>query len=111
MADVYRAWGSELSKEVTALESGLERFIRLDKNSDFVGRAALEKQKASGRLRWKLVTLLIDGPADADPWGVEIDLGGRQGGGPRHRGRFTVHFKIQIALAFVRPDNKTNRTK
>ena len=81
----YRAWGAELSKEVTALESGLDRFVRLDKNSDFVGRAALEKQKASGALRWALVTLLIDGPADADPWGVEFDLGRRQGGGPRHR--------------------------
>src|SRR5262249_52768977 len=55
----YRAWGTELSKEVTALETGLDRFVRLDKNTDFIGRAALEKQKASGKLGWNLVTLLI----------------------------------------------------
>ena len=41
----YRAWGTELSKEVTAWESGLERFVRLDKNTDFIGRAALEQQR------------------------------------------------------------------
>ena len=39
--------------------------------SDAQCRAALEKQKSSGGLRWRLVTLLIDGPDDADPWGVE----------------------------------------
>ena len=100
----YRAWGSELSKEVTALESGLERFIRFDKNSDFIGRPALEKQKASGALRWKLVTLLIDGPADADPWGVESIWADGKVVGRATGGGYSVHFKKQIALAFVRPD-------
>ncbi|MGO8869119.1 MAG: GcvT family protein [Alphaproteobacteria bacterium] len=100
----YRAWGAELSKEVTALESGLERFVRLDKNSDFVGRAALEKQKASGALRWALVTLLIDGPADADPWGVESIWADGKVVGRATGGGYSVHFKKQIALAFVRPE-------
>jgi dimethylglycine dehydrogenase len=100
----YRAWGAELSKEVTALESGLERFVRLDKNSDFVGRAALEKQKSSGALRWALVTLLIDGPADADPWGVESIWADGKVVGRATGGGYSVHFKKQIALAFVRPE-------
>ncbi len=100
----YRAWGAELSKEVTALESGLERFVRLDKNSDFVGRAALERQKASGALRWRLVTILIDGPADADPWGVESIWSQGKVVGRATGGGYSVHFKKQIALAFVRPE-------
>jgi len=100
----YRAWGADLSKEVTALESGLDRFVRLDKNSDFVGRAALEKQKASGALRWALVTLLIDGPADADPWGVESIWADGKVVGRATGGGYSVHFKKQIALAFVRPE-------
>jgi dimethylglycine dehydrogenase len=100
----YRAWGTELSKEVTALESGLERFIRLDKNADFVGRAALEKQKAAGDLRWRLVTLLIDGPADADPWGVESVWSDGKMIGRATGGGYSVHFGKQIALAYLRPD-------
>jgi len=100
----YRAWGTELSKEVTALEAGLDRFVRLDKNADFVGRAVLEKQKASGHLRWKLVTLLIDGPADADPWGVESVWADGKVAGRATGGGYSVHFAKQIALAYVRPE-------
>jgi len=100
----YRAWGTELSKEVTALEAGLDRFVRLDKNADFVGRAALEAQRASGALRWKLVTLLIDGPADADPWGVESIWSGDKVVGRATGGGYSVHFGRQIALAYVKPD-------
>jgi dimethylglycine dehydrogenase len=100
----YRGWGSELSKEVTALESGLDRFIRFDKNTDFIGRAALEKQKAGGKLGWKLVTLLIDGPADADPWGVESLWAGDKVAGRATGGGYSVHFGKQIAMAYVRPD-------
>jgi dimethylglycine dehydrogenase len=100
----YRGWGSELSKEVTALETGLDRFVRLDKNSDFVGRAALEKQKASGKLNWRLVTLLIDGPDDADPWGVESLWAGDKVAGRATGGGYSVHFGKQIAVAYVRPE-------
>jgi len=100
----YRAWGTELSKEVTALESGLDRFVRLDKNADFVGRAALAEQKASGRLAWQLVTLLIDGPEDADPWGVESLWAGDKTVGRATGGGYSVHFGQQIAMAYVRPD-------
>ncbi|MBN9511211.1 MAG: GcvT family protein [Alphaproteobacteria bacterium] len=103
----YRAWGTELSKEVTAWESGLDRFIRLDKNADFIGRAALERQRADGALRWRLVTLHVDGPGDADPWGVEsvwcdgAVVGRATGGG------FSVVADRPIAMAYVRPDFAT----
>jgi len=100
----YRAVGTELSKEVTAWESGIDRFVRLDKNADFVGRAALEKQNAEGALRWKLVTLLIDGPADADPWGVESLWSGARVVGRATGGGFSVVFDKQIAIGFVRPE-------
>jgi dimethylglycine dehydrogenase len=100
----YRAWGAELSKEVSAWESGLDRFIRLDKTGDFIGRAALEAQKASGDLRWKIVTLLIDGPADADPWGVEAILADGKVVGRATGGGWSVAFGKQIAMAFVRPE-------
>lgn len=100
----YRAVGTEISKEVTAFETGLDRFIRLDKNTDFVGRAALERQKSSGKLGWTLVTLLVDGPKDADPWGVESLWSGDTVVGRATGGGYSVHFKTQIALAYVKPD-------
>ena len=100
----YRAVGTELSKEVTAWESGIDRFLRLDKNADFIGRAALEKQRAENALRWKMVTLLIDGPDDADPWGVESLWSGDRVVGRATGGGFSVVFGKQIAMGFVRPE-------
>ncbi|MBM3540438.1 MAG: FAD-dependent oxidoreductase [Alphaproteobacteria bacterium] len=99
----YRGWGTELSKEVTAWESGIDRFIRLDKNGDFVGRAGLDRTK--DKRGWALVTLLVDGPADADPWGVESIWAGDKVVGRATGGGYSVHFKMQIALAFVRPEH------
>ena len=101
----YRAWGTELSKEVSALESGLDRFVRLDKEVDFIGKAALAAQKQSGKLNWRLVTLLIDGPDDADPWGVESLWAGDKTVGRATGGGYSVEFGRQIAMAYVRPDH------
>ena len=73
----YRAFGNELGRDATPLEADLPRFVDLAK--DFRGKAAME---ATG-IRSKCVTLLIDGPADADPWGREAlyDGDGRRSGG------------------------------
>ena len=45
----YRGWGTELSKEVTAFETGLDRFIRLDKNADFIGQRRAGTAKSGRR--------------------------------------------------------------
>ena len=71
----YRAFGTELGRDATPLEAGLDRFVDLGK--DFHGKAAM---LATG-VRSKCVTLLVDGPADADPWGREaLYAGGVQVG-------------------------------
>ena len=61
----YRAFGTELGRDATVLEADLPRFVDLAK--DFRGKAAMQ---ATG-VRSKCVTLLVDGPPDADPWGRE----------------------------------------
>ena len=43
----YRSWKLDLSTDFTILEGGLERFVAWDKG-DFVGKAALEKEKQQG---------------------------------------------------------------
>lgn len=54
----YRAMYRDMNPELTAWESSLDRFIRLDKG-DFIGRVALVKQKAEGVKR-RLVAISID---------------------------------------------------
>ncbi len=56
---MYRGWRNDLSPEFTLLESGMDRFVRLDKAEDFVGRAALAAERAQGS-RQKLVCLVIE---------------------------------------------------
>ena len=77
----YRAFGTELGRDATPLEAGLDRFVDLSK--DFHGKAAMV---ATG-IRSKCVTLLIDGPEDADPWGREALVLRRREGRPAHLGR------------------------
>jgi len=61
----YRAFGTELGRDATPAEADLPRFIDLSK--EFHGKAEM----AAIGVRFKCVTLLIDGPPDADPWGRE----------------------------------------
>ena len=50
------------------------------------------------------MTLLVDGPADADPWGVESVWADGKVAGRATGGGYSVHFAKQIALAYVRPE-------
>ena len=61
----YRAIYRDLDLEHTALEAGLDRFIKWDKE-DFTGRETLLRQRESG-LEQKIVTLKVE-TVDADAW-------------------------------------------
>jgi 4-methylaminobutanoate oxidase (formaldehyde-forming) len=64
----YLYWGSDITPDYTPYEAGLGFAVSLKKQSDFIGRMALEKAKAAGPRR-KLVTLLVD--ADVQLYGGE----------------------------------------
>lgn len=53
----YCLYGHELTEEFTPLEAGLGWTVKLNKSSDFIGRAALEAQKRDGLPR-KLVGMM-----------------------------------------------------
>lgn len=57
----YRHWGHDISPADTPLEAGLGFAVSFKKNSDFIGRKALEQQKQAG-LRRRLVHFLMDHP-------------------------------------------------
>ncbi len=94
----YRAFGTELGRDATPLEAGLDRFVDLSK--DFQGKAAM---LATG-IRSKCVTVLIDGPADTDPWGKEAIFEGGRKVGRLTSGGWSVGFGKQIGMGYVRPD-------
>ena len=94
----YRAFGSDLGRDATPLESGLHRFVDLSK--DFRGKEAMH---AVG-IRSECVTVLIEGPPDADPWGREAlcDAAGTQIG-RLTSGGWSVAFGKQIGIGYVAP--------
>lgn len=94
----YRAFGTELGRDATPLEADLPRFVDLSKG--FHGKAAMEKTG----VRFKCVTLLIDGPDDADPWGREALYDGETKVGRLTSGGYSVHFEKSIGMGYVTPD-------
>ena len=65
----YRMWGQDLTREYTAFEAGLDRFVHLNKGA-FVGREALVRQQQEG-IPQRFVTIEVHDVADADPIGNE----------------------------------------
>ncbi|MBS1301245.1 FAD-dependent oxidoreductase [Loktanella sp. SALINAS62] len=101
----YRAFGTELGRDATPMEADLPRFVDLDK--DFHGKAAMQ---AKG-IRSICVTLLIDGPDDADPWGREVLYAGDTRVGRLTSGGYSVHFGKSIGMGYVNPDHAAVGTK
>lgn len=71
-------YGNELGPDTTPYEAGLGRVVKLGKEGDFVGRAALEKAEADGP-RKKLVGLAVRGRGIARH-GYELFAGDRRTG-------------------------------
>ncbi|SIS55138.1 GcvT family protein [Phaeovulum vinaykumarii] len=101
----YRAFGNELGRDATPMEAGLDRFIDLSK--DFRGKQAM----IDTGIRSKCVTLLIDGPEDADPWGKEALVLDGEKIGRLTSGGWSAAFDKQIGMGYVRPDLAEPGTK
>ncbi|WP_116086646.1 FAD-dependent oxidoreductase [Tropicimonas sp. IMCC34011] len=101
----YRAFGNELGRDATPLEAGLDRFVDLSK--DFHGKAAMEEKG----IRSTCVTLLINGPDDADPWGREALYAGEERVGRLTSGGWSAAFEKSIGMGYVHPDHAAPGTK
>ncbi len=103
----YRAFGNELGRDATPLEADLPRFVDLEK--EFHGKAEME---AKG-VRVKCVTVLIDGPDDADPWGREVLYAedGETRVGRLTSGGYSVAFEKSIGMGYVKPEQAVEGTK
>ncbi len=97
----YRHWKADLIYEQNPIESGLDRFVKLDK-PDFIGKQALIAQLERGH-RKVFVSMVIDtdvAPAHGGDgvFAGDIQVGSVTSGGYGHR------VKENIAFAFVNPD-------
>jgi dimethylglycine dehydrogenase len=101
----YRAFGTELGRDATPLEADLPRFVNM--NKDFYGKQALEDHG----IKAKCVTLLIDGPEDADPWGHEVLYHGDTRVGRLTSGGYSVAFGKSIGMGYVSAETAVVGTK
>ncbi|MBZ6078049.1 GcvT family protein [Microvirga puerhi] len=67
----YRAWGRELSPDVTAWQAGLGFAVAPDKGRDFLGRAALLAARQRPLMK-RLVSFLAENPDTPIAWGGEL---------------------------------------
>ncbi|MFK7765241.1 MAG: FAD-dependent oxidoreductase [Roseobacter sp.] len=95
----YRAFGTELGRDATPMEADLPRFVDLGK--EFNGKAKMQEIG----IRSRCVTLLIDGPEDADPWGREALYDGETRVGRLTSGGYSVAFGKSIGMGYVAPEH------
>jgi dimethylglycine dehydrogenase len=98
----YKLVGRELSIEYAALESGLERFVDLDRGP-FLGRDALVAWRDKGFAN-KLVTLEVEGVSDADARGSEPVMKNGAMVGRTTSGGYGWRTGKSLALAMVNPE-------
>lgn len=89
-------YGTDMDETVSPLESGLAWTVLLDGNRDFIGRAALEQQRAQGGLRRFTGLLLLDKGVMRNHLSVRLPDGRR---GEVTSGGFSPSLQRSIALA------------
>ena len=98
----YRMVGQELSIEYAALESGLDRFVHLNKG-EFKGRAGLTAWRARGFAN-RFVTLEVHDVGDADALGNNPIRRAGKLVGRATSGGFGFRLGRSLALAMVAPE-------
>jgi dimethylglycine dehydrogenase len=99
----YRLIPREMSIEYAALESGLDRFVHLNKG-EFIGRDALSAWQARG-FRNAFVTMEVHGVTDADARGNEAIYKGDALIGRATSGGYGWRVGKSLALAMVAPEH------
>jgi dimethylglycine dehydrogenase len=98
----YRLIPRELSIEYAALESGLERFVRLDKD-DFIGKDALLAWRERG-FKWQFVTMEVHGVSHSDARGSEPIYRDGELVGRCTSGGYGWRVQKSLALGMVAPE-------
>lgn len=98
----FGSWMAEFSPDYTPGETGMDRFIHWEKETDFIGRAAAETERRRGPTR-RLVQLEVTA-ADADVQGYEPIWVAGTVVGFCTSGGYAHHSKASHALGFLPVD-------
>jgi dimethylglycine dehydrogenase len=98
----YKLVGTEMSIEYAAYESGLDRFVHLNKGN-FIGRDALVKWQQDG-FDNKMVTLEVFDIKDADALGNNAVYSDDKVIGRATGGNYGFRVKKSLAIAMVKPE-------
>ena len=98
----YKLVGTEMSIEYAAYESGLDRFVHLNKG-DFIGRDALVKWQQDG-FENSMVTLEVFDVDDADALGNNAIYSDGKVIGRATGGNYGFRVKKSLAIAMVKPE-------
>jgi dimethylglycine dehydrogenase len=100
----YLHWKADILTEFDPFETGLERFVTMDKG-DFIGKAALAERLSANRAN-RLVTLEVDCHHAAAHGGASVMLDGKVVGTVTS-GDWGHRVNKNLAYAFVRNDLST----
>ena len=106
----YRLIPREMSIEYSAYESGLDRFVRIDKENDFIGKQALKEWQQRGAING-FVTMEVIGVVDADARGSEAIYKDGKIIGRGTSGGYGWRCGKSLALGIVRKDLTTVGTE
>lgn len=98
----FGSWMREYSPDYTVGETGLDRFVSWKKNTDFIGRAAAEAERAAGPAR-KLCNFIVDA-GDADVVAYEPIWANGEVVGFCTSGGYSHHAGKSVAIGFLPVD-------
>ena len=98
----FGSWLREFKPDYTAEETGLDRFVAYNKPADFIGKAAVLKEKAAGVTR-KLSTFVVEA-LDADVHGDEPIWKNGKVVGFVTSGGYAHYVGKSVAIGFTPPD-------
>ncbi len=101
MEKAYKAWGLELTTEITPVEAGLERFVK--QGRPFIGSDRVAA-RARGDIDTRLVYLAVDAE-EADSHGNEPVYAGGRLVGLTTSGAYGHTVGQSLAFAYVEPDH------
>lgn len=107
MEKAYRAYGSELTTEITMIDADMERFVKFEK-AHFIGKEALLKRKAEGS-NFQLVYAQV-AASDSDIRGGEPIFVGDSVIGMTTSGAYGHTVGKQLIFAYVKPIQGTPPT-
>jgi dimethylglycine dehydrogenase len=95
----YGSWAREYRPIYSPLEAGLDRFVALGKEADFIGKAVARREKAAGG-RLRLRCFVVD-TEDADAIGDEPIWQGEAVQGWVTSGGFAHGSGVSVAMGYV----------